>query len=77
MVKYIIYFTSLCMKISPLPEVLTVFLCTSSSFWVMILFITDFLMRSGTSNFQEKLLICHGVIKCQHRAELCTQTKLN
>lgn len=45
------------MKISPLPEVLMVHICASGSFWVMIVFIADFLMRSDISNFHEELLI--------------------
>lgn len=45
------------MKISPLPEVLTALICASGSFWVVIVFITDFLMRSDTSNFHEESLI--------------------
>lgn len=64
MVKYRIYFTSLCMKICSLPEVLMVLICASRSFWVMIVFIADLWMRSDASNF----LIWVGVIK--HGADL-------
>lgn len=68
-VKYMIYFTSLCVRISPLSEIL-MDICASGSFWVMIVFITYLLMRSGSGHFHEELLPWDVVIKCQHRAEL-------